>query len=1045
MRLVQDLIDHFSQLNRDRGKHYVSDGRVTLVQVDTDRIQALVRCSREFEVEVDLATASAEDLTAQCGCPFARGSARCKHVWAVILAAEETYLQLVGEAPVEVDTGPGADRAAFDGTQELTYRLTHVHTRAGRSAVVDLYQGETPVRLKRDNLRDLSDPFDRALFGRHFGLSDMPTEAGGIQLPEIDAEAGTLRVECSSLSLNLDVCADLVRALCSTGRFEYLGSDESPVKVSWDDGPAWELGLNIGPMGQRGDFEIRVFVKRGEERVSAAEVYALVPQGVIVVGDRAAAFDPRGNFDWVDKSHELGFSKLANEDQENLVVRLVEDGCEPHLELPQPWKRVEQPERPSFVLQLRNYDTDLSRRDGIPCRLQFDYRGRHVPEQAMGSVLADINHHEIYPRDRDAEAEARTVLLDQQVEVLESPSGPYAYRLPLDRFHGVMNQLLETGWNVESKQRTFRSEGALRVELRTTDEGFELTGDLNFRGEIIPIVNALDAAQKGEHTVQLDDGTSGLIPEIWVNRLRMLNSMGRSKKDHVQFKHSQAWILDALLTGRDEVDIDHGFEVYRQRLESFQGIAPRDESKDFVGELRDYQKDALGWFAFLEDFALGGCLADDMGLGKTVQLLAQLDLIRMAGRAKKPSLVVCPNSIVYNWIEEARRFTPELNSLSYTGPQRLELLEELPNQHLVVTTYGVLRRDIQKLKDVEFEYVVLDEAQAIKNASSQTAKCSRMLQGDHRLALTGTPIENRLLDLYSIFEFLNPGMFGNSSALRKVLSKKSKGPLGEEVGRFLAKALRPFLLRRTKEQVASELPEKTELTIYCEMEEKQRRLYQDLLSHYRSTLLQKVDQEGLSGTRMHVLEALLRLRQAACHPALVYKERSGEPSCKIDALIPLLQELVAEGHKALVFSQFTSYLSIVRRELDHENLTYEYLDGQTRDRPQRVERFQTDPDCSLFLISLKAGGLGLNLTAADYVYILDPWWNPAVEAQAIDRAHRIGQTRPVFAYRLICRGTVEERILELQNQKRALADAIVRADNSLIADLTRDDLERLLS
>lgn len=1044
MPLVQDLSSHFSQLNRDRGEHYFSDGRVELIEVDADRIKAQVRCSREFEVEVDLS--DFEDLTAKCGCPFARGTARCKHVWAVILAAEGPYTSLMGEdVAAPVDSGPGGDRAAFDPEQDLAYRVAHVQVRAGWNVVIDLYQGDTPVRLKRENLREIRDPFDRALFGRHFGLSDVPDEAGGIALPPIDVEAGTLRVECSSLSLNHEASLELVRALCATGRLEYVDRAGDCVSVTWDDGPAWELGIEIGPPLKGGEFEVRTFVQRGDERIPVPEIYALVQYGVLVQGGRAAAFDPRGNFDWVEKTLENGVARVPNEEQEALIVRLVEDGCEPRLVLPRPWKRTDRAESPGFMLQLRNYDTDVSRRDGIPCRLQFDYRGRPVAEQSLGSVLCDTNEHEVYPRDVEAEERARRELLDQQVEIMETPSGPYSYRLPTDRFHGVMNRLLEAGWHVESKQRTFRSEGALRVALRTAEEGFELSGELDFRGEIIPLNEALSAAQKGDHTVQLEDGTSGLIPEVWVNRLRMLNSMGKQRKDHIRFKHSQAWILDALLTGRDEVDIDHGFEVYRQRLESFRGIAPKEESEEFEGQLRDYQRDALGWFEFLEDFGLGGCLADDMGLGKTVQLLAQLDLLKAAGRSGRPSLVICPNSIVYNWIEEASRFTPSLRSLSYTGPQRAELIPDFPKSDLVVTTYGVLRRDIAKLKEVEFEYVVLDEAQAIKNASSQTAKCSRMLQGEHRLALTGTPIENRLLDLYSIFEFLNPGMFGNSSALRKVLSKKSKGPLGEEVGRFLAKALRPFLLRRTKEQVASELPEKTELTLYCEMEEKQRRLYQDLLSHYRSTLLQKVDEQGLAGTRMHVLEALLRLRQAACHPALIYKERAGEPSCKIDALIPLLQELIAEGHKALVFSQFTSYLSIVRRELDHEKVTYEYLDGQTRDRQARVDRFQTDPDCSIFLISLKAGGLGLNLTAADYVYILDPWWNPAVEAQAIDRAHRIGQTRQVFAYRLICRGTVEERILELQNQKRALADAIVRADNSLIAELTREDLERLLS
>jgi SNF2 family DNA or RNA helicase len=342
---------------------------------------------------------------------------------------------------------------------------------------------------------------------------------------------------------------------------------------------------------------------------------------------------------------------------------------------------------------------------------------------------------------------------------------------------------------------------------------------------------------------------------------------------------------------------------------------------------------------------------------------------------------------------------------------------------------------------VEFDYLILDEAQAIKNAESQTAKAARLLRGRHRLALTGTPVENHLGELWSLLEFLNPGFLGASPAFRQ-LSDDLRVP--ENRG-MLARALRPLILRRTKEAVAPELPAKLEQTIYCVLPSKQRKLYDELRDHYRASLGARIGEQGMGRSKILVLEALLRLRQAACHPGLLDPKRVAEPCAKLDLLLPQLREILDEGHKVLVFSQFTSFLAILRAQLDAAALPYLYLDGRTRDRQEKVEAFQTDPGYQLFLISLKAGGLGLNLTAADYVYLLDPWWNPAVEAQAIDRAHRIGQVRPVFASRLVARDTVEEKILELQSSKRDLADAVIQADRSLISALSREDLEMLLS
>ena len=397
---------------------------------------------------------------------------------------------------------------------------------------------------------------------------------------------------------------------------------------------------------------------------------------------------------------------------------------------------------------------------------------------------------------------------------------------------------------------------------------------------------------------------------------------------------------------------------------------------------------------------------------------------------------------MFNWKQEAARFAPELKVLDHTGQGRDKTGAGFKDQDLVLTTYGTLRNDAAIISAFRFDTCVLDESQAAKNAETETAKAVRLINADHRLALSGTPVENHLGELWTLFDFLNPGMLGRAAAFGGIGSPRNPDVETREI---LAKALRPFILRRTKDQVAKDLPAKTEQTVFCDLEPEQRKLYDELRDHYRQSLLAKVDAVGLGRSKIQVLEALLRLRQAACHPGLLDKKRIKEPSAKLDILLPQLKELAESGHKALVFSQFTSLLAIVRSHLDAEKVKYEYLDGRTRDRAARVERFQSDQDCRLFLVSLKAGGVGLNLTAAEYVFLLDPWWNPAVEAQAIDRSHRIGQTKPVFAYRLIARGTVEEKVLALQQTKRELADAILGGTGSLITDLKREDLELLLS
>lgn len=686
----------------------------------------------------------------------------------------------------------------------------------------------------------------------------------------------------------------------------------------------------------------------------------------------------------------------------------------------------------------------------IAASIQFEYAKSRVTPGSGVETVVDPEEGILYQRNRTLE---RNLL--SQAHALKIAGDGYwdgspQFKLPLLEFPAIAKRLTDAGWVVEANNQKLRTGGQLSLSVTSTKSSdidwFDLAGKVEFGAGTTTLPKLLQAVRQGERMVRLDDGTMGLLPEEWIKRFGRLADLGDVEAGQVRFRSSQALLLDALLAADDKAVFDKGFGQVRERLRKTHQVKALSQPKGFGTKLRDYQKHGQGWMACLHQLQLGGCLADDMGLGKTVQVLSWLETLRLRNADaadRRPSLVVVPKSLVFNWVSEAEKFAPKLRVLNYTGKERLGL-EDLSEVDLVVTTYGTMRLDIEKLREVEFEYLILDEAQAIKNASSQAAKAARLLKGRHRLALSGTPIENHLGELWSLFEFLNPGLLGSSTAFTRVARGAGSDP---ESLQWLSKAIAPFVLRRTKGQVLTELPEKSEQVIYCEMSPKHKKLYNELRDHFRKSLAQTVSERGMANSKIHVLEALLRLRQAACHPGLLDETAKKEEGAKLEELLERLQEITAEGHKALVFSQFTSFLAILKEHLKKAKIPFLYLDGDTsiKERQARVEQFQSDDKTPLFLISLKAGGSGLNLTSADYVFLLDPWWNPAVENQAIDRTHRIGQTRKVHACRLITKGTVEEKVLELQKQKKNLAEAILSVNGSLLKKLSWEDLQLLLS
>jgi len=1052
--IVEALRPVFPPPVQERGRQYFLAGAVEIHAAEPDAVQASVHGGERYDVRLK---AAEPGWSGSCTCPASSKDGLCKHLWALILEVDagrfdialgygaapggkpsrprdapawQRRMKAVREAGKAREVDPWADLAPAE--LRVRYVVDPDATNSGNGLALAL---ESERLLKNGGWGRLRN-FDAATPGIRERLTPEDRELVAAVLAAVpwDSHAAHYRWSANHW-VDYGALGDLLPRLCATGRFFLEGSGTPLV---FDDGEPWLFGLELTRDKKRRQCVLVGYLARGGERLGPADAELLLASGFLFTSATVARLDPRGAWPWILAERDGGPVRAPLKDERALLDEVVRGPGRPLLSIPdRPPVETGDP-RPCLRVH-RGHD----RQQRLECEISFGY-GDERMNLADPRGMALVEDRIVY-RDLSKERAALERFLHHGGERYSNPSREFDSCVQAKAMPALVGGLLEEGWTVEADGRRYRRAGTLSVSVRSGVDWFDLEGGLDFDGQVAPLPALLAAAREGKDTVRLGDGSLGILPEKWLEEWGLLDALAKPEGDALRFSRNQGWLLDALLAARPEVDVDARFEKLRHGLRSFEGIGPARAPRGFSGSLRPYQRDGLGWFAFLEELGFGGCLADDMGLGKTIQVLALLEGRRSKTREPRCSLVVAPKSLIFNWIAEAARFTPQLKVLDYTGPDRKQRLEELGDHHLALTTYGTLRRDILELKKHRFDYVILDEAQAIKNPQSQAAKAARLLEGDHRLALTGTPVENHLGDLWSLFEFLNPGMLGRAKVFAD-LSRGNGAPDGGALAQ-LAAALRPFILRRTKEQVLPDLPEKTEQTIYCEMEREQKAEYRRLRDHYRTSLLARTHNGGFGRMKIQVLEALLRLRQAACHPGLIDPARAELPAAKLGVLLERLEEVKESGHKALVFSQFTKLLAIVRRELDARGMAYEYLDGRTRKRKERVEHFQAAPaaECPFFLISLKAGGLGLNLTAADYIFLLDPWWNPAVERQAIDRAHRIGQTRKVLAYRLICRDTVEEKVVELQERKRDLADAIIRAEGGLLRDLTRDDLEQLLA
>ncbi|WP_293914341.1 MULTISPECIES: DEAD/DEAH box helicase [unclassified Sphingobacterium] len=604
-------------------------------------------------------------------------------------------------------------------------------------------------------------------------------------------------------------------------------------------------------------------------------------------------------------------------------------------------------------------------------------------------------------------------------------------------------QLLESGFQViqeESAKRYFIGKTVLDIAVEEDNDWFDVKAVARFGPYEIPFIQLRNNILNNIREFILPNGEIAIIPEEWFAQYQHLFHFS-STKNELKLNKVHIGVLNDIS--------EHTALTFTRKLEKladFEEISDVAEPKNFKGQLRPYQKAGYNWFHFLQHYKFGGVLADDMGLGKTIQTLALLQKQKEdTGEDGQPhtSLLILPTSLIYNWQKEASKFAPKLRILLHTGTNRIKDNFSLSHFDLVITTYGIVRSDEEMLEKFYFNYIILDESQNIKNPASKSFKAIKSLKSRHKLALSGTPVENSVSDLWAQMHFTNPGLLGTFTYFQKEFVQPIEKKKDEERAKKLQSIVKPFILRRTKDQVATELPPKTEQIIYCEMTEDQSETYEKVKSEYRNALLNVNTEDKAKTSQITLLQGLTKLRQLANHPKMIDDDFEGN-SGKFDLVLETLESVLHVGNKVLIFSQFVKQLSIFRTYFEEKGIQYAYLDGATKNRSEAVAEFQKNKNTKLFLISIKAGGVGLNLIEADYVFILDPWWNPAVEQQAVDRSHRIGQTRSVFIYKFITKDTVEEKILAMQNRKRGIAKSLITTEESFIKSLSQEDLKELL-
>ncbi|MGK0251170.1 MAG: SNF2 family DNA or RNA helicase [Gammaproteobacteria bacterium] len=713
------------------------------------------------------------------------------------------------------------------------------------------------------------------------------------------------------------------------------------------------------------------------------------------------------------------------------------------------FSEIAQVSKPTGDLFSNTNTTKSSQNDAkVLFELSFQYGIYNYRADTLNSVSVTVekqgDNYTFHRVNRDNRQEKKFIeLLSQSGLNLKSSRSTVQRIEALSWLNKHITLLKEKGFTINqgfsaSKKRYFLGETSMDVSITEGIDWFDVKAVIMFGEFEIPFQLIRKYLMKKQREFELPNGEVAVIPDHWIEDFSDLFSFVEAGDERVTLNKMHLSLV------KDLKDHNYAQVAMSKKLEQlldFTEIEDAPMPSNFKGELRPYQKAGFNWMHFLDEYGFGGCLADDMGLGKTVQTLTMLQKEKEKDEGLT-SLLIMPTSLVYNWEMEARKFTPKLKILNYTGAGRDKNHEKFSRYDLVLTSYGITRVDTALLSQFYFNYIILDESQVIKNPDSRIFQAVRELKSRRKLVLSGTPIENSTMDLWSQMSFVNPGLLGTQKFFKTEyqIPIEKKGDV--EKTRRLNALIKPFILRRDKAQVAKDLPKKIENIKFCDLSEDQRKYYDKEKNAYRSKILDLIENDGLGKSHILLLQGLTRLRQIANHPAMVDPDYKGD-SGKMEDITYMIDNALGKNHKLLIFSQFVKHLKIVAKYLDEQKITYAYLDGSVKDRQAEVEKFQGNDKNRVFLISLKAGGLGLNLTDADYVFLLDPWWNPAVEAQAVDRAHRIGQTNTVFTYKFIARDTVEEKILKLQQSKLKLAKELITVEEKFVKSLSQEDIASL--
>lgn len=1052
--------NEFEATVRRRGEHYVKSNFIKLINKNENG-EFTFESHSDKKYEIKLVVKN-KKINFDCNCPYFAQGYNCKHIWASMVFAHKNKWFVEVTKKVETNSileghseTKGIDNSSVTKAEKLNWKEKIIQILSTDSNRPNLFKQVNELELNKDKsmifLIEADPRSTESKIKLHFYIKESLKNSFSGAIKKIALSQDMIKnfhdnLDQRALWIFLGSKSEIKNGVSDDKKeFVYLESilHYPLLKELSDSGKLFisdfiknENSLQIveEPLSLR-----MVLKKENNEFAVSSELYNSEYQTLIhplllfkppfcIFQNKLFRLDNFINHQIVAAFKKEVEISIPNDEIQNFMEYVLLNQNAPELVLPEELEFT----RSQDVHKVRLEIVKETGTAGFVVYLSFKYGQKFIRHQSKERSVYDPRTQILFERNLDFEY--------QNIDNYSKAVG-----VPFNELNGTFNiaeknistfveKSTEFGWDVYAFQKKVQMGSDYRGEIKSKQDWFDLSAQFTFaNGDVINLPEILANIRQGDRFVKLSDGSVGFLNQDWVTKFGQLINGEINDDNSIKLTKLQAMFHGFQFIEDQRFTFDNKYMEFNKILKKLSELKEEEADDAFKGELRPYQKMGLSWLHTMTDNHIGAVLADDMGLGKTIQVLSLLS------HQEGQSLIVAPKTLIFNWFNEAQKFTPHLVFHNHTGGDRNERIKSLEAANVVITTYQTLRLDIDYFKNLKFKYFVFDEAHYIKNSDSQSYMACKLINADQKIALTGTPVENSLSDLFSILSVTTPGLISDNVSNRFI---RETDP---DVLKGLSKSLKPFILRRTKEQVLTDLPDKSEQILYCELSPKEKNKYDELKKYYWSNLSGKIQEKGLARSKIEILEALLRLRQASCHLGLLDSNEASASSSKFDLLLENMKTVIADGHKVLIFSQFTKLLGLLKNKLHESHIKFEYLDGKTKNREEIVNHFQENKDIHAFLISLKAGGVGLNLTSADYVYILDPWWNPAAESQAIDRAHRIGQKNKVFAYKIIAKGTVEEKILELQKAKKELAKTIVSNEASVFKGLEIDDLKELFN